>query len=370
MPSKLFEPTRLRGLHLANRLVVAPMCQYSADDGSMNDWHMMHLGSLSNSGAGLLMVEATAVERAGRISHGCVGLYCDANEQAMATVVAATRRLGTARIGLQLAHAGRKASAKRPWEGRTLNDPELDDAWPTKGPSAIAFGEGWHTPAAYTAAEIEALPALFARAAARAERIGFDLIEIHAAHGYLLHQFLSPLSNRRTDAFGGDREKRMRAPLMIFEAVRKAWPAAKPLGIRISAVDWLDHGIGIEDSIAFARALLDRGCDFVDASSGGIDPAIKPPIAPGYQVPFAAAIRKAAGIPTMAVGMITEAEQAEAIVAEGKADFVMLARGFLDDPHWGWHAAIRLGAEVALPPQYRRAGLKLWSPARRHEARG
>ena len=369
MPSKLFEPTHLRDLNLANRLVVSPMCQYSANDGSMNDWHMMHLGSLANSGAGLLIIEATAVERTGRITHGCTGLYSDDNERAMQAVVDAARRFGTARIGVQLGHAGRKASAKRPWEGKTLNDPEHGDSWPTRAPSAIPFGEGWHTPAAFTQAEIEALPELFARAVRRAERIGIDLVELHGAHGYLLHQFLSPVSNRRSDAFGGSRDNRMRAPLMIFEAARKAWPAAKPLGIRISAVDWLDNGLTIEDSIAFARALKDRGCDFVDASTGGIDPTIKPPIAPGFQVPHAAAIRQAVGIATMAVGMISESEQAERIIADGSADFVMLARGFLDDPHWGWHAAIKLGAEVALPPQYRRAGPKFWPPAKRHEAR-
>lgn len=369
MTSKLFEPTSLRKLALANRLVVAPMCQYSAFDGNMNDWHMMHVGSLSNSGAALFIIEATAVEREGRISHGCVGLYSDDNERAMRAVVEAARRFGTAKIGIQLGHAGRKASAKRPWEGKTLNDPELVEAWPTKAPSAIPFGEGWHRPAAYSEKEIEALPGLFATAAQRADRIGLDLVELHGAHGYLLHQFLSPLSNKRNDGYGGALENRMRAPLMIFDAVRKVWPESKPLGIRISAVDWMDGGITIEDSIAFIKAIRARGCDFVDVSTGGIDPAIKPPVAPGFQVPFATAIKKAVGIPTMAVGMISEPEHAEKIIAGGEADFVMLARGFLDDPHWGWHAAIKLGAEVALPPQYRRAGLKLWTPAKRHEVR-
>jgi NADPH2 dehydrogenase len=369
MPSHLFSPTRLAGLDLANRLVVAPMCQYSAYDGSMNDWHMMHVGALANSGAALFIIEATAVERAGRITHGCVGLYSDENEAAMGAVVAAARRFGTAKIGVQLGHAGRKASAKRPWEGKTLNDPELVDAWPTKAPSAVPFGEGWHRPSAFSEAEIEALPGTFAAAAIRADRIGIDVVELHGAHGYLLHQFLSPLSNTRNDGYGGSLENRMRAPLAIFDAVRRVWPVTKPLGIRVSAVDWMDGGLTIEDTIAFARALQSRGCDFIDVSTGGIDPAIKPPVAPGFQVPFATAIRTATGLPVMAVGMITDPHHAERIVAEGQADFVMLARGFLDDPHWGWHAAIALGAEVALPPQYRRAGLKLWTPASRHGER-
>jgi NADPH2 dehydrogenase len=363
--SRLFSPVRLASVEFANRLVVSPMCQYSADEGLANDWHVLHLGTLANSGAGLLIVEATAVEARGRITHGCVGLYSDQHEAALKRVVDACRRFGSAKLGIQIGHAGRKASAKRPWEGKTLNEPELDAAWPTVGPSALPFGAGWHVPAALTGGEIEGLVSKFVETARRADRLGFDLLELHGAHGYLIHQFLSPLSNTRTDAWGGSLENRMRFAVTAFETVRKVWPAGKPLGIRISAVDWVDGGWSIEDSIALVRKLKDAGLDFVDVSTGGIDPAIKVPVAPGFQVPYAEAIRKATGVPAMAVGMITEAQQAEAIVAEGQADMVAIARAFLDDPHWGWHAAYALGAEPMLPPQYRRAGLKLWDPARR-----
>jgi 2,4-dienoyl-CoA reductase-like NADH-dependent reductase (Old Yellow Enzyme family) len=368
MASQLFSPVTMRGLTLDNRLVVSPMCQYSADDGSANDWHMMHLGSLANSGAGLLIVEATAVEREGRITHGCLGLYSYANEAALKTVVEACRRRGVAKLGIQLGHAGRKASAKRPWEGAQMNEPELKTPWQTKSASAIPFAEGWHIPQAYAAAEIEALPAKFAAATQRADRLGFDLAEAHGAHGYLLHQFLSPHANKRTDQWGGSLENRMRLPLDVFRAMRAVWPASKPLGMRISAVDWVEGAWSIEDSIVFCTKLQSLGCDFIDVSTGGIDLNIKPPVAPGFQVPFATEIKKKVGIPVMAVGMITEAEQAEAIVAGGQADMVALARGFLDDPHWGWHAAYKLGAEVRLPPQYARAGLKAWDPARKRHA--
>ncbi len=368
MSSHLFSPYTMRDLKLDNRLVVSPMCQYSADDGSMNDWHMMHLGTLANSGAALLIVEATHVAREGRITHGCVGLYSDANEAALKIVVDACRKRGTAKLGIQLGHAGRKASAKRPWEGAQLNEPELEKPWPTKSPSAIAFSDGWHVPQAFTLDEIAALPGQFASATTRAARLGFDLAEAHGAHGYLLHQFLSPHSNKRTDAYGGSLENRMRLPLDVFSAMRAAWPATKPLGIRISAVDWVDGAWSLDDTLVFAARLKDLGCDFIDVSTGGIDLNIKPPVAPGFQVPFATAIKQKIGMPVMAVGMITEAEQAEAIVADGRADMIAIARGFLDDPHWGWHAAYKLGAEIPMPPQYRRVGIKSWDPARRHLA--
>lgn len=370
MSSHLFSPITLRGLHLDNRLVVSPMCQYSADDGCANDWHMMHLGTLSHSGAGLVIVEATAVERDGRITHGCVGLYSDENEAALKKVIDACRRRGTAKLGIQLGHAGRKASAKRPWEGANMNEPEETAPWQTKAPSAIPFAPGWHVPKPLTPAEIEALPAAFAAAARRADRIGFDLAEAHGAHGYLLHAFLSPHSNKRTDEWGGSLDNRMRAPLAVFKAMREAWPSHKPLGMRISAVDWVDGAWSIDDSIVLARKLRDLGCDYIDVSTGGIDLSIRPPVGPGFQVPFATEIKTKVGMPVMAVGMITDAEQAEAIVADGKADLVAVGRGFLDDPHWGWHAAYRLGAEVKYPPQYARAGLKSWDPAkRRHGAK-
>ena len=366
MSSKLFAPIKLRDLELANRVVVAPMCQYSAENGNMTDWHMLHLGSLSNSGAGLLIVEATGVELIGRITHGCTALENDENEAAMARVIASCKRYGTAKIGIQLGHAGRKASCKRPWESKAVSDPLTDDAWQTKSASAVAYAPGWHVPSAYTLAEIEQLKATFVAATRRAERIGFDLIEIHGAHGYLLHQFISPLSNKRTDQYGGSRENRIRLPLEIYAAMREVWPKHKPLGIRISAVDWVEGGLTIEDSIFFAQKLKDAGCDFIDVSSGGNDPSQKIVLGPGYQVHFAEAIKKATGMPVMAVGLITEPEQAEAVVASGQADMVALARGFLDDPHWAWHAAWKLGAEVPVSVQYARATLKTWPPAKRY----
>lgn len=366
MSSKLFAPIKLRDLELANRVVVAPMCQYSAENGNMTDWHMLHLGSLANSGAGLLIVEATGVELIGRITHGCTALANDGNEAAMTRVVASCKRYGTAKIGIQLGHAGRKASCKRPWESKAVSDPLDDGAWQTRSASAVAFAPGWHVPEAYTIAEIEKLKATFVEATRRAERVGFDLIEIHGAHGYLLHQFISPLSNKRTDQYGGSRENRIRLPLEIFAAMREVWPKHKPLGIRISAVDWVEGGLTIEDSIFFAQKLKDAGCDFIDVSSGGNDPNQKIVLGPGYQVHFAEAIRKATGITVMAVGLITEPAQAEAIVASGQADMVALARGFLDDPHWAWHAAWKLGADVPVSVQYARATPKTWPPAKRY----
>lgn len=366
--SALFSPARLRGLSLDNRIVVSPMCQYSAEDGSATDWHMMHLGTLSNSGADLLIIEATAVERAGRITHGCLGLYSDENEQALKRVVDACRRYGSAKIGIQLGHAGRKASCKRPWESKSHSDPLTENAWQTKAPSAVPYADDWHVPAAITPQGLEDIKAAFVAATRRADRLGLDLVELHGAHGYLLHQFLSPLSNKREDEWGGSLENRMRFPLEVFKAMRAVWPETKPLGMRISAVEWVEGGWGIEDSIALARRLKDLGCDFIDVSSGGNHPAQRIQLGPGYQVPLAEQIKKAVGIPVMAVGLISEPEQAEAIVAEGRADFVALARAFLDDPHWGWHAAYRLGAQPKWPDQYRRVGPQVWPPAKRYTA--
>jgi len=365
--SRLFAPYALRGLQLTNRLVVAPMCQYSADDGCMSDWHLMHIGSLANSGAGLFIIEATAVERAGRITHGCVGLYTDACEHAMKRVVDAARRFGSAKIGLQISHSGRKGSATRPWEGKTLADPlPASDAWPTKSASALAFGAGWPAPSPMGERDLDDVKARFVEATRRADRAGIDLIEVHAAHGYLLHQFLSPLSNRRTDRYGGSLENRMRYPLQVFAMMREAWPESKPMGVRVSAVDWVEGGQTIEDMVAFSSALKALGCDFIDVTSGGLDPNAKVQVGPGYQVAFSDRIRREANISTMAVGLITEATQAEAILTEGEADMIAVARGFLDDPHWGWHAAYALGAQAVVPPQYARAGLNAWAPAARH----
>jgi len=353
MPSKLFTPIDLRGMHLDNRIVVSPMCQYSAHDGSAGDWHLMHLGSLAVSGAGLMMVEMTNVEARGRISPFCLGLYDDDNERALARVVGFCRRHSAIRIGVQLAHAGRKASTLPPWQGRATLAADAG-GWQTVSASALAAKEGAPPPAALTVDEISALLEAFAGAARRAERIGFDAIELHAAHGYLLHQFLSPVSNRREDAYGGSLENRMRFPLEVFDAVRAEWPGDRPLGVRISARDYLDGGWSLEDSVAFGRRLADRGCDWIDVSSGGIAAGERIDTGPGYQVPFAERVRRDTRLVTMAVGMITEARQAEDIVAGGQADLVALARGMLYDPRWPWHAAAELDAEVAYPNQYLR----------------
>jgi 2,4-dienoyl-CoA reductase-like NADH-dependent reductase (Old Yellow Enzyme family) len=367
MPSRLFSPIRLGGIDLTNRLVVAPMCQYSADVGRATPWHMMHLGSLANSGAGLLILEATAVEPEGRISHGCLGLWSDVHEAALQPILEACRRYGTAKLGIQLGHAGRKASSRRPWEGKTLQDPvEGGEAWVQSAPSAIPFWTGTRPPAALDAAGLARIKAAFVDATRRAVRLGFDVIELHGAHGYLLHQFLSPLSNTRMDAYGGSLENRMRFPMEVFDACRPEVPADRALGVRLSAVDWIEGGVTLEDTIALAKHLKASGCDFFDISTGGSDPNLRPPVGPGYQVPFAEAVKTATGVATMAVGLITAPHQAEAILAEGRADMIAIARAFLDDPHWGWHAAYALDSEVVLPPQYRRAGIKLWQPASAH----
>jgi 2,4-dienoyl-CoA reductase-like NADH-dependent reductase (Old Yellow Enzyme family) len=363
MPSQLFTPITLRGLTLPNRVVVSPMCQYSADDGSAADWHMMHLGSLAISGAGLLMIEATAVERPGRITHGCLGLYSDSNELALAHVLAACRRLSNTPIGIQLAHAGRKASAQRPWEGGgSLKSDQ--DSWPTVAPSAIPLDPSWQTPREATGADLARVQNAFVEATRRAHRLGLDLVEVHGAHGYLLHEFLSPLSNRRTDRYGGSLENRMRFPLDVIEAMRAAWPSEKPLGVRISGTDWLEAGFTIEDAVAFAQAAKARGVDYICVSSGGISPKASVPIAPGYQVPLAQRIRREAGIATQAVGLIVDPQEAERIVNSGDADMVALARAFLDNPRWAWHAAEALGGSVPYPPQYLRTRADLWPGAK------
>jgi NADPH2 dehydrogenase len=353
MQSVLFSPLDLRGVHLENRIVVSPMCQYSAENGSAGDWHLMHLGQFAVSGAGLLMVEMTNVEAAGRISPYCLGLYSDDNERALARVLNFCRRHSSIPIGVQLAHAGRKASTLPPWQGRRPLAAG-EGGWQTVSACAIASTSRSPTPAALGADEIARLVEAFARAARRAGRAGFDAIELHGAHGYLLHQFLSPLSNQREDDYGGSLDNRMRFPLEVYDAVRAEWPEDKPLGMRISAVDYLDGGLRLEDSVAFALKLAERGCDWIDVSSGGIAEGEHIVSGPGYQVPFAERIRAQTGLTTMAVGMITEPRQAEAIIANGQADMVALARGMLYDPRWAWHAAAELGAEVAYPNQYQR----------------
>jgi 2,4-dienoyl-CoA reductase-like NADH-dependent reductase (Old Yellow Enzyme family) len=361
--SLLFSPLQVGPTRLANRIVVAPMCQYSADDGSATDWHLQHLMTLAMSGAALVVMEATAVERRGRISPRDLGLYSDANERALVRVLDAARTVAApdTRFGIQLAHAGRKASVPVPWE-RVGNEAVAADPWPTIAPSALAYADGWQVPAAMTEADVAALIEAFVTAARRARRIGFDEVEIHVAHGYLLHEFLSPLSNLRTDRWGGDRGGRMALPLAVARAVREAVPDLM-VGCRISGTDWVDGGWQIADSIAFAAEIRDIGLDFICVSSGG---NVNVPIdaVPGYQVPLARAVRRAVpGLPVRAVGMIAAPAQAEAILAAGDADMIALARAMLDDPRWPWHAAEQLDAEVAPPPQYQRAARKLWAGA-------
>ena len=362
MSSKLFSPLHISGLALDNRIVVAPMCQYSAVDGCAIDWHMAHLGTLSTSGAGLVVVEATHVERHGRITHGCLGLYSDECEAALRRVIDFCRRIGTAKLGIQLAHSGRKGSAQRPWEGGGPLQPN-EDAWETIAPSALPYGPAWPVPRAMTAEDIARVQGAFVASARRAVRIGFDAIELHMAHGYLIHSFLSPLSNRRTDRYSGSSENRMRFACETAEAVREAVPGGIAVGARISGSDWLEGGLTAADAVALAVALKAVGLDYVDISSGAISSEARNPVEPGYNVGIAAAVRRDGGIITRVVGLIVTAKQAEAIIAEGKADMVALARAVLDDPHWGWHAARVLGAKVKRPKQYLRAEAALWPGA-------
>ncbi len=362
--SQLFSPFAIGPVTLNNRIVVAPMCQYSADDGCMNDWHLQHLMAMAMSGAALVVVEATAVERHGRITHGCVGLYNDNNERALGRVLAAARgvALPGTKFGIQIGHAGRKASSERPWEG---GGPLRDNAepWPTVAASAIPFDEGWHTPRELTGQDKMRIATAFVEAAKRAVRLGFDAVELHMAHGYLLHNVMSPVSNRRTDGFGGSRDNRFAWPLNIAAAVKAALPAHVALGARITGQDWTDDGLQVDDAVALASELRAVGLDFVCVSSGGVHPRIRVSVKPGYQVPFAEAVKKGSGVATRAVGMIGAPKQAEEIIASGAADMVALARGMLDDPRWGWHAAEELGVDIPFPPQYARVAKKLWPGA-------
>lgn len=352
--SKLFSPFLLRSLELANRIVVSPMCQYSAVDGRAQRWHSTHYGQLAMSGAGMIIVEASAVEPAGRITAGCLGLYDDATEAAARDLLDAVRDIGPTRLCVQIAHAGRKASSGRPWEGGQLVTPDLG-GWQTVGPSAVPHLDNEAAPRELSRDDLKALKARFIDAVLRANRAGYDAIELHAAHGYLMHEFLSPIANRREDEYGGSLENRMRYPLEIFGAMRAAWPAHKPLGIRVSCTDWVDGGWDLAGTIAFAKQLERLGCDWIDASSGGVSPRQKIAIGPGYQVPFGAALRKEVKVPIMTVGLITEPQQAEDIVAGEQADLVALGRTFLSNPRWPWDAAAALGGAVHAPRQYWRA---------------
>ncbi|WP_027057115.1 NADH:flavin oxidoreductase/NADH oxidase [Mesorhizobium loti] len=355
MTASLFQPITLDGLTFTNRIAVAPMCQYSAEDGSASDWHLYHWMNLAMSGAGMVTVEMTDVERRGRITHGCLGLYSDDNEAAARRTLDAARRVAApgTKFGTQLAHAGRKASNRKPWEGGGPLQPN-EDPWQTVSASAIAYDSGWNVPHALEDEEIPQLIERFAEAARRAERAGFDFIELHAAHGYLIFQFLSPLSNQRTDRWGGSLENRMRLVVEIARAVKKAAPKLM-LGARLSVKDWVDGGFDVEDAIEVAKALKSEGVAYLCCSSGGNSPLQKLPTGPGYQVHLAEAVRKGAGIPTRAVGLIDDPRQAEAVIAEGRADMVALARAFLADPRWGWRAAATFSEKIHPAPQLARS---------------
>jgi 2,4-dienoyl-CoA reductase-like NADH-dependent reductase (Old Yellow Enzyme family) len=352
--SALFTPIKLRCLALRNRIMVAPMCQYSAVNGEANDWHFTHINSLALSGAAMFCIEATAVEAIGRITLGCLGLWNDATEAALRPIVASVRKHSKIAIAMQLAHAGRKGSSHVPWDGGQLI-PIAEGGWQPEAPSALPHKEGEAAPLALDAAGLARVRDAFVATAQRAERLGLDALELHSAHGYLLHQFLSPISNRRTDQYGGSLQNRMRYPLEVFDAIRAAFPEQKPVGVKVSATDWVEGGWDLAQTIEFAGELKKRGVDWIDVSSGGVSPKQKIPLGPGYQVPLAQAIKQATGLTTIAVGLITEAKQAEEIVASGKADMIALARAMLYDPRWPWHAAAELGGQVEAPPQYWRS---------------
>ncbi|MBY9062168.1 NADH:flavin oxidoreductase/NADH oxidase [Sphingomonas yunnanensis] len=352
---KLFEPFEIGGLSLANRIVIAPMCQYSAENGRMTDWHLIHLGQLALSGAALLTIEATAVEPEGRITYADVGLWDDETEAAMARVLESVRRHSDMPVAIQLAHAGRKASTDLPWHGGAQLAPDHAEGWQTVAPSPLAFSEGENPPAALDRDGLARVRAAFVAAAQRAARLGIDAVQLHGAHGYLLHQFLSPLSNRRHDEYGGSLENRLRFPLEVFDAVRAAFPAERAVTMRVSGSDWVEGGWDAEQTIAFAQALEARGCAAIHVSSGGLDPRQDIPVGPSYQVPLARAVKQAVSIPVVAVGLITDYEQAEAIVGTGDADLIALARTILYDPRWPWHAAAHLGGRVKAPDQYLRS---------------
>jgi len=353
--SALFTPIQIRDLELTNRIVIAPMCQYSAQEGCMNDWHLIHLGHLALSGAALLTIEATAVTPDGRITYADVGLYNDKTESAMGKVLESVRRWSHMPIGIQLSHAGRKGSTELPWKGGHQLSPTDPHGWQTVGPSDIPFAPGDVQPQTLARKQMHEIRDAFATAAGRVARLDLDLIQLHAAHGYLLHQFLSPLSNQRTDEYGGSVENRIRFPLEVFEAVRQVFPPEKPVTVRVSGTDWITGGWDIDQTVVFAKALEKLGCDAIHISSGGNGLQQKIPVGPSYQVPLARIVKTSVSMPVIAVGLITEFEQAEGIVLTGDADLVAIARAILYDPRWPWHAAARFGASVQAPNQYLRS---------------
>jgi 2,4-dienoyl-CoA reductase-like NADH-dependent reductase (Old Yellow Enzyme family) len=353
--SALFTPFRVGSLALRNRIVIAPMCQYSANEGRATDWHVIHLGNLALSGAGLLMIEATAVTPEGRISPDDLGLWSDETEESLGRVVEIVRRYSDMPIAIQLAHAGRKASTQAPWKGGRQIRPDEDRGWQTVAPSAIPFADGENPPVALDRDGLAAVRDAFVDAARRSARLGLDAIQLHAAHGYLLHQFLSPIANKRDDEYGGSLENRVRFPLEVFEAARRVFPTEKPVSMRVSGTDWVEGGWDIDQTIAFAKALEARGCSAIHVSSGGTALAQQIPVGPSYQVPLARAVKAATNLPTIAVGLITSYDQAEAIVGTGDADLIAIARTIIYDPRWPWHAAAHLGATVRAPKQYLRS---------------
>ncbi|HEY3783826.1 MAG TPA: NADH:flavin oxidoreductase/NADH oxidase [Steroidobacteraceae bacterium] len=352
---KLFKPMRVGNLALANRIVIAPMCQYSAVEGCMTDWHVIHLGHLALSSAALLTIEATAVEPEGRITYADVGLWDDATEGAMARVLASVRTYSRIPIAIQLAHAGRKASTEVPWKGGAQIAPDAEHGWRPVAPSPRPFNPADGVPQALDQGGLARVRNAFAEAAVRAARLGIDAVQIHCAHGYLLHQFLSPISNFRTDEYGGVLENRMRFALEVFDAVRAAFPAEKPVTMRVSGTDWVAGGWDLQQTICLAQALEARGCAAIHVSSGGLDPRQAIPVGPSYQVPLAREVKRSVSVPVVAVGLITDFAQAEAIIATGDADLIALARAILYDPRWPWHAAAHLGAHVRAPEQYLRS---------------
>lgn len=352
--SHLFSPLQLGSLQLENRVVLPPMCQYSAQGGCASEWHTIHYGSVAASGVGLLIVEATAVSPEGRISTFDLGLWDDTTEESFVPLMKALRRFGHSKLAVQLAHAGRKASIMPPWEaGRPAT--EADGGWPIVAPSSLAFDDASPIPHELTEQEIEDLIGRFVSAASRAVRLGFDAIEIHSAHGYLLHQFLSPLTNHRSDRWGGSPEKRMAFPLAVFDAVRSVVPQQVVLGIRVSATDWVPGGWDEEQCAVYAAALEKRGCQYLHVSSGGLSPLQTINLYPGYQVPLAAYLKARCSMPVIAVGLITEPELAESIIASSQADMVALGRGLMFNPHWAWTAAQKLGSSVDAARQYHRS---------------
>lgn len=349
----LFQPFSLRDLTLPNRIVVSPMAQYSAgEDGKVTDWHLMHYGGFAVSGAGLTILEATAVMREGRVSPNCLGIWEDTQVEGLKRIVDFFRRPAGGMVGVQLAHAGRKASVPPPWKGSEALRPEAG-GWQIWGASDCAY-PGREAPLSPTAGQLDEIAGGYVAALRRAEVAGFDLIELHCAHGYFLNNFLSPLSNTRTDDWGGDLEGRMRYPLEIFRGLRAAWPAHKPMGVRISASEWVEGGWNIDDSVIFSQRLKDLGCDYVALSSGGTSPDQKISIGPGYQVPFSEEVRRRVGIPTVAVGMLSDPRTANKVLETGKADLIAVGRGMLFNPRWAWHAAAELNGPMRVPEPYLR----------------